>query len=126
MSFIYNNPNPKGKNVGDCVIRAIAICEDRPWEDVYTDLTFQGLIDANIPSANEVWGNYLRKHGYSRSIIPNECPDCYTISDFANEHPDGKYILATGTHNVAVINGDYYDAWDSGNEVPIYLWRKEI
>jgi hypothetical protein len=25
--------------------------------------------------------------------------------------------VGTGTHVVAVIDGDYYDAWDSGNEV---------
>ena len=58
-------------------------------------------------------------------IIPNTCPDCYTIADFCNDHPYGTYILATGTHVVAVIDGDYYDTWDSGNEIPIFYWQKE-
>jgi len=35
-------------------------------------------------------------------------------------------ILATGTHVIAVGDGNYYDTWDSGQEVPIYYWRKEI
>lgn len=26
---------------------------------------------------------------------------------------------------VAVVDGDYYDAWDSGNEIPLYYWRKD-
>ena len=26
---------------------------------------------------------------------------------------------------IAVIDGDYYDSWDSGNEVPIYYWKQE-
>ena len=26
---------------------------------------------------------------------------------------------------VGVIDGDYYDTWDSGNEIPIFYWRKE-
>lgn len=126
MSFIHCNPNPKGRNTGDCVIRAIAICTDRSWDDVYADVCYQGLVDASMPSENSVWGNYLRKNGFRSSVIPNECPDCYTIADFASEHPQGRYILATGTHVVACIDGNYYDAWDSGNEIPAYLWRKEI
>ena len=126
MSFIHCNPNPKGRNTGDCVIRAIAICMDRSWDDVYVDVCYQGLVDASMPSDNSVWGNYLRKNGFRSSVIPNECSDCYTIADFASEHPNGRYILATGTHVVACIDGNYYDAWDSGNEIPAYLWRKEI
>ena len=83
MSFIHCNPNPKGRNTGDCVIRAIAICMDRSWDDVYADVCYQGLVDASMPSENSVWGNYLRKNGFRSSVIPNECPDCYTIADFA-------------------------------------------
>jgi len=126
MSFILSNPNPKGKNVGDCVVRAISICMDRSWEDIYTDLCFQGLLDCDVPSSNAVWGAYLKKNGYRSSVIPNDCPDCYTIEQFCAEHPEGRYILATGNHVVCVINGNYYDAWDSGKEIPAYLWRKEI
>lgn len=126
MSYIYNNPNPKGKNVGDCVVRAISICMDKSWDDTYIDLCMQGFNDCDVISSNAVWGNYLKKHGFRSSVIPNDCPDCYTIADFASEHPQGKYILATGTHVVCVIDGNYYDAWDSGNEIPAYLWRKEI
>lgn len=79
----------------------------------------------DMPSSNAVWGSYLRGQGYHRESIPNSCPDCYTITQFCNDHRYGSYILATGTHVVAVVNGDYYDAWDSGNEVPVYYWTKE-
>ena len=27
-------------------------------------------------------------------------------------------------HVIAVENGDYYDNWDSGDEVPIYYWER--
>lgn len=27
---------------------------------------------------------------------------------------------------VSVVDGDYYDAWDSGKEVPVYYWHKEV
>ena len=41
------------------------------------------------------------------------------------DNPEGKYLLATGTHVVTVIDGDYYDTWDSGDEIPIYYFTKE-
>lgn len=79
----------------------------------------------DMPSSNRVWGEYLKSRGYERFVIPNTCPDCYTIRDFCIEHPKGKYLVATGVHVVAVVDGDYYDTWDSGGELPIYYWRKE-
>lgn len=80
---------------------------------------------ADMPSGNSVWGAYLKQKGFRRYIIPDTCPDCYTVADFASDHPEGTYILALSDHVVAVKGGDYWDTWDSGNEVPIYYWKKE-
>ena len=125
MSFIYTNPNPQKNIVGDCVIRAISIASGKSWDDVFLDLMVQSYMMKDIPSSNSVWGAYLHNNGYQRKVIPNTCPDCYTISDFTHDYPNGVYIAHTGTHVVAVINGDYYDTWDSGNEVPMFYWKKE-
>lgn len=125
MSYIYLNPNPAKNLVGDCVIRAISILTNRNWESTYMDIVEQGGMMYDMPSSNEVWGAYLRKIGYKRELIPNTCPDCYTVNEFCLDHPHGKYLLATGSHVIAVINGDYYDTWDSGNEIPIYYFTKE-
>ena len=46
MAFIEYNPNPRGINTGDCVIRAICKALDMEWEKVYMDLTVRGLQDA--------------------------------------------------------------------------------
>jgi len=78
-----------------------------------------------MPSSNAVWDAQLISEGFVRAVIPNTCPNCYTVKDFCRDHVDGKYILGTGTHAVAVINGKYYDAWDSGEEIPTYFYRKE-
>lgn len=122
--FIKTNPNPKGSYVGDCVIRALAIALRRTWSDIYLDLSAHGLMLCDMPSSNRVWADYLDTKGYKRYIVPN-CPDCYTIRDFCGEHFKGTYILGTGSHVVAVIDGNYYDTWDSGDECPIYYWEKE-
>ena len=123
--FVEANANPHKKSVGDCVIRAISVAENKEWDDIFLELMLKSYAMKDIPSSNEVWGSYLKDIGYSRYIIPNTCPDCYTIMDFAADNPVGTYILATGTHVVAVIDGNYIDTWDSGNEVPIYYFEKE-
>ena len=33
--WIRLNANPANRNVGDCVVRAIAVATGRPWTDVY-------------------------------------------------------------------------------------------
>jgi hypothetical protein len=70
-----------------------------------------------MPSSNAVWAAYLRSRGYRQYSLPRNCPDCYTVKEFCYDNPKGSFLVGTGTHVVAVIDGDYYDAWDSGNEV---------
>ena len=79
----------------------------------------------DMPSSNAVWMAFLKSQGYQKMLIPNSCPECYTVRDFCEEHPRGRYLLATGTHVISVIDGDYYDTWDSGDEIPIFYFTKE-
>lgn len=123
--YIYKNPNPDKSIVGDCVVRAIAIALHQGWKETYLDLCYQGLTLCDMPSSNKVWKKYLQDNGFNIGIIPNTCPDCYTVAEFTKDNKDGTYILGTGTHVVAVIDGDYYDTWDSGEEVPLFYLYKE-
>lgn len=121
----YSN-NPRGRSTGDCVIRALSKALGKSWEEIYAALCIQGLQMGDWGNSNPVWDVYLRQNGFSRSFLPNDCPDCYTIVDFAKEHPKGTYIVATGTHVVAVVDGSIYDTWDSSNEVPTYYYYREV
>ncbi|MCI9193220.1 MAG: hypothetical protein HFE93_04880 [Acutalibacter muris] len=125
MSYRFHNPNPCRKHVGDCTVRAISKALNQSWEETYTGLCLQGFILCDMPSANHVWGAYLRENGFKRHIMPDSCPDCYTVSDFASDHPGDTYILALASHVVCVQDGDWHDTWDSGMEVPLYYWSKE-
>ena len=125
MSFVMTNPNPQGLNVGDCAIRAISIATDKPWNEVYTGVTLQGLKLSDMPSSNRVWGEYLEDNGFKLRLIPDSCPECYTVKDFCREYPKGTYIVGTGRHVIAVKDGSYMDTWDSGSEHPLYFFKKE-
>lgn len=124
MPFVYYNPNPQNKLVGDCVIRAIAKLTDKSWEDTYMNIALQGYMMKDMPSSNHVWGTYLHDNGFVQRVLPDTCPDCYTVYDFCVDHPKGTYLLAIGSHVVAVQDGNYFDTWDSGDELPIYYWQK--
>ena len=124
--FVELNLNPQHKRKGDCSVRALAAAEDRSWYEIYDELYHIGREMGDMENSNDVIGQFLRERGYTRYSIPNTCPACYTVRDFANDHPEGIYVLGTGSHVVAVINGDYYDSWDSGDEVPVYCWRASL
>lgn len=122
--YSYYNANPYKIRVGDCVIRAISKALNQPWEDTYIDLTIQGYLMGDLLSSNAVWGAYLKSKGFTRDIVSNDCPECYTIEDFCNEHPKGTYIIGTGTHAVCVIDSTIFDTWNSSGETPIYFYYK--
>lgn len=126
MPYSHFNLNPAGKSVGDCTIRAISKALDQSWETTYVGLALEGFCQGDLPNADSVWGPYLKKHGFSRYLIPDNCPDCYTVEQFAKDHPNGVYILSMpGRHVVTVQDGVYFDSWDSGQECPVYFWIKE-
>lgn len=123
--YEYYNPNPNGKTVSDCVIRAVSKALNQSWEATYIELALQGYLMGDLPNANAVWSAYLKNKGFNRDVVSSNCPDCYTITDFAKEHPNGTYVVGTGSHAVAVVDGVIYDAWRSDNEQPIYFFYKQ-
>lgn len=119
------NPNPSGRLVGDCSVRAVAKALGTDWETAYALIANNGFLMNDVPSANSVWGAVLRKKGFYRHAVPNTCPMCYTVGQFADDHPEGVYVVGTGNHVVTIVDGVVYDSWDSRSEIPEYYWSKE-
>ena len=122
--YVYYNPNPLGLSVGDCTIRAISCALNISWEQTYDLLAQLGFDMGDMPSSNRVWSELLKINGFKKYQLPDTCPACYTIKDFCYDHPIGIYVVGTGEHVVCIINGNYYDSWDSGNEIPIYYFKR--
>ena len=122
--WVKANPNPAGKQVPDCVIRAICIALNKPWLEVSDELYYgYARQEYSVTCDDHIWGHYLYDHGFVPFLLPEACPECVTVREFTRMYPYGIYIIGTGSHAIAVIDGDYYDSWDSGNTVPSFFWK---
>lgn len=124
-TWIEYNPNPEGRRVGDCSVRAVAAALGVNWETAFALTAAAGYALGDIQNADSVWGKVLRDHGFSRYAVPNTCPDCYTAEDFALDHPRGVYVLGFGGHVATIRDGRLMDSWDSSHEIPQFYWHKE-
>ena len=73
--WVYFNPNPEGKRVGDCAVRALCKALGQDWEQVYTGLCLEGFALGDMPSADRVWGAYLRRQGFRRRALGPVWPE---------------------------------------------------
>lgn len=123
--YRHYNPNPIKANASDCVIRMLTLVTGQPWAQCYLDVVEKGLAVGDMPSSNATWIPLLLDMGFKRYSLPDTCPiDCYTIEDFAIEHPQGEYVVGTGTHVVCIKDGFVWDSWDSTAEIPIFYLRR--
>lgn len=123
--WIYYNPNPAGRSVGDCSVRAVSKALNVDWETAYDLICQNGFNMGDMPSSDSVWGSVLRQNGFYKKAVPNKCPDCYTADDFCYDNPVGTFVLGFGGHVATVVDGNLYDSWDSSKEIPIYIWYKK-
>jgi len=121
--YIKFNGNPCGLSIGDCVIRAISIVTGQSRHKVYAGLCLFGYPCTVWGNSNTIWSDYLLYLGFTRNNIYSNTR--YTVSDFAKGHPKGRYILGTGNHAVAVIDGNWIDSWNSKDEIVQYYFTKE-
>lgn len=122
--YIYYNPNPYANRIDDCTVRALAKVTGASWKRCHEILADTSRDMGLMMDDKSVWGKVLKDKGFQKMVIPDSYPDDYTIKDFAGEYMRGVYIVATNSHVVPVIDGDYYDTFDSGDEQPIFFWRK--
>lgn len=114
------NPNPKGKNVEDCTVRAMSKALNQDWDSTYWGLSIEGALLKNMPSSKEVWDSYLRRHGFDKALAP----DNMSVDEFMKTHPRGTYLLALSNHVVCLQDGEIFDTWDSTNETVIFYWKR--
>lgn len=121
--YVYYNPNPVAARVGDCAVRALSKALDLSWDEAFNILVNTARIRGDMPSSNAVIDEVLSDYGFHKETF-SDCYKCHTVSEFAENHPYGTYVLGLGNHVVALINGDWWDSWRSDNEAILYYWTR--
>ena len=123
--WAYANPNPCRQEEPDCVVRAISLATGQTWDETHWDLCRLSHERCTMPSVNWLWELYLKEKGFEKFLLPESCPNCMSVRTFCRKFKRGTYIVATGTHAVCVLDGNYMDSWDSGDEVITSYFRKK-
>lgn len=118
--FKYYQPNDKDikDNYGDCTIRALSKALNITWLeafDLMIPLCREYQVSNIFNAPSKVQREIVERLGFKYKGISNKRGTKRpTVDSFAKEHPEGVYILNVAHHEVACVNGNYYDTWDSG------------
>lgn len=120
--YKYYQPNEKDlkDKYGDCTIRALSKALGLSWLETF-DLTIPYCREYQTPNIfnvdNKTEQKIMNRLGFIYHGISNKKGSKRpTVIEFSKEHKSGTYILNVANHEVTVIDGDYYDTWDSGHK----------
>lgn len=136
MKYIYDDGGRKAAgfsgSAGDCVVRAVAIATEQPYQTVYDALsdgcrtqrkTKRGRVKAsarNGVNTNRKWfRDYMAGLGWKWTPTMQIGSGCKVHLDAA-EIPAGRLIVAVSKHYTAVIDGvirDTHDPTDRGSTI---------
>jgi hypothetical protein len=105
-------------------VRALSKATGISWKRCHEILADTSREMGLMMDDKAVWGRLLKERGFRKMVVPDSFPDDYSIRDFCKDHPVGTYILATNSHVVCVDDGNFFDTFDSGAEIPIFYWRR--
>lgn len=124
----YYQPNKKDikDEYGDCVIRALTKALGMEWLEVFDDIQPISR-ELQVPfNCKPCYERYLAEKGYIwKSDKVAKGKKKLTPQTFYKEHPTGTYILRQAHHLVTVVDGYFYDTWDSGDRSVYGYWVKE-
>ena len=124
--FRYYQPNEKDlkDKYGDCVIRALTKVLNKSWIEVFDELLPIAREVQTMPNTNPVYEKYLQNKGFEYNGVSNKKGRKRpTIEEFAKSHREGTYIVRVAHHLVAVVDGLYYDTWNSGKKSMYGYWK---
>lgn len=123
--FKYYQPNKKDvkDQYGDCTIRALSKALNVSWIEAFDSMIpicreeqTSNIFD--VPAKKRA--TLLEQLGFTYTGVSNKKGTTRpTVDDFAKKHKTGTYIAMVAHHAVAIVDGYYYDTWDSGRK-PMY------
>ena len=126
MSYKYYQPNKKDlkDEYGDCVIRALTKALNMEWLQVFDEMQPISR-EMQVPfDCRPCYEKYIESKGLKYIGISNKKGTKRpTVDRFAKDHTTGTYILRVAHHLVTVVDGIYYDTWDSGEKSLYGYWE---
>lgn len=120
------NPHPEGKNVRDCVKRAITLATGKPYKEVALELNrHKKLTGADNFNDNTNWKSYVKNvlNGIYISFPAVKGLSRMSGKTFAEQYRKGSYVLVMAGHLAACVDGTVLDSWDSTDKCVYGAWR---
>ena len=120
MQYRFLNLQPLGEIEEDCVCRAISFGVNLPYYEIQKKLN----LTAQLFDCEELCVCCYKHLLDSVFKLPRiESFQGYTVEEFINMNPNGKYIIRVSGHLTACENSILYDIWDCRNETVDIVWE---
>ena len=117
--FEYLNVEPSGVKKNDCVTRAIKLASGLPYEEVRKKLFFSAKL-LDCPKLCPTCYSFFIQQVLGG--VPKNC-DGMTVGEFADEHPNGTYLIRIQGHLLCIVDNTIYDLWDNRYRYCDLAWK---
>ena len=118
-AYRYYNRNPDGKQIEDCVCRAISTATGINYEAVDRLLSLTAFWYGCDKLCVCCYHNLLEDVlGYERKT----CTKGETVRDIARRHPNSKILIRIESHLTSSVKGTIYDIWDCSQKPVDCYW----
>lgn len=126
MEFKRLNMNPKDLKVGDCVIRALSLADDKEdYKRVYKELFEIGYKLCRMPNDKVVYEKWLKEHGWVKIKMPKKPNNKrYTLEEWINDNPDLTFVASIAKHLTFVDRCTLIDTWNCSYKCIGNYWIK--
>lgn len=133
-TFHYHNQNPKNRITGDCVVRAISLACEKPYNEVVMDLARIQCETGYDATVNQGINILLKKYGWTKMKQPRKIDNTkYSGKEFCewlnkNDKCNSSIISNIGTHHIVCLKKTdkwkIWDIWNSTNGCVGNYWTK--
>lgn len=120
----YNLKDTKKNEVGDCVVRSIAIALKQSYKQTLQELCNLGMQHGGMPNSDQIFEAYLFVRGWKKNK-PFRRPLTkrkYQLKDLPLQE---DAIVITSGHLTAVVDGCVQDLWDCRESYANSYYTKE-